>query len=286
MTLRIALPNKGRLAAGAVALMDRAGIHVRPPNERTLIHTVPGDGMKVLYSRTADIPEILETGAADLGITGLDLVEESGLKMERLLDLEFGQCKLILAALEGSRFTSVAKLPAGARVATSFPNMTRRWFEKKHKKVVIVPITGAAEIAPHIGVADLIADLTETGTTLRQNHLMQVDVIMESWAVLLAAPGARRRLGEEIDTLVSALQSVLSASRRRYLMANAKRKDVARITRLLPGLNAPTVVDLAATGMVAIHAVVREDHINKLIPQLRRAGATGVLVLPIERLVP
>jgi ATP phosphoribosyltransferase len=287
MPLRIALPNKGRLADGAAGLMDRAGIHVRPPNDRMLIHNVPGGEIRILYSRTQDIPEILETGAADVGITGLDLVEESGCNVVRILDLNFGHCKLVVAAPENSKFADLESLPAHARVATAFPNLTRRYFAKHRKGGVrIVPITGAAEIAPHIGVADLITDLTETGTTLRQNHLTLVDVIMDSWAVLVAAPAARRRHGDAIDELRSALQSVLNASKRRYLMANAPRKNLTRIEKMLPGLSAPTVMELATRGMVAVHAVVEEHQINRLIPQLKKAGASGILVLPIERLVP
>lgn len=284
--LRLALPNKGRLADGTARLLDRAGIHVRPADARTLIHTVPGGEYRVLYTRPADIPEFLETGAADVGVTGLDQVEESGCRVERVLDLDYGRCKLVVAAPERSKFANLNSLPKHARVATSFPRLTKAYFDKRRASVQIVPITGAAEIAPHIGVADLIADLTETGTTLRQNHLTLVDVVMDSWAVLVAAPAALKRHAETIETLVEAIRGVMNASRRRYLMANAKQKDVARITRILPGLRAPTVMPLSARGLVAIHAVVDEGEINRLIPKLKRAGATGVLVLPIERLVP
>lgn len=285
--LRLALPNKGRLADGTARLLDRAGIHVRPADSRTLIHAVPGGEYRVLYSRPSDIPEFLETGAADVGITGLDQVEESGCAVERLLDLDFGHCKLVVAAADGSKFTDLDSIPRHARVATSFPRITRAYFDRRRLKgVQIVPITGAAEIAPHIGVADLITDLTETGTTLRQNHLTLVDVVLDSWAVLVAAPAALKRHAETIETLREAIRSVMNASRRRYLMANAKQKDVARITKILPGLRSPTVMPLSVRGMAAIHAVVDEGEINRLIPKLKKAGATGVLVLPIERLVP
>lgn len=285
--LRIALPNKGRLADRAADLMARSGIHVRPPNDRMLIHTLSGGEYRILYTRPADIPEFIETGAADVGITGLDQVLESSCDVQKVLDLDFGRCRLVIAAAENSKFTDLESLPTRTRVATAFPNLTRRFFEKRAgPKVKVVPITGAAEIAPHIGVADLIVDLSETGTTLSQNHLTLVDVVMDSWAILVASPAALRRRQEAVETLASALQSVMNAAKRRYLMANARKKDVAAISKLLPGLSAPTVMDLSTRGMVAVHAVVDEDQINRLIPRLKKAGASGVLVLPIERLVP
>lgn len=284
--LKIAVPHKGRLTQDAIDILRRAGIQAPYDSERTLAVTVNSGRYQILYSRARDIPEFIEVGAADVGMTGLDLVEESGCRVEKLLDLPFGHCKLVVAAPENSEITSIDEIPKRAKVATVFPNLTRRYFEKKKKLVTLVPISGAAEIAPSIGVADLITDLTQTGATLKQNHLSLIDVVMSSWAVLIGGEKALRRKKQELEDLIHALQSVQNASRKRYLMANAPKEKLREITKLIPGLSGPTVMQLAASALVAVHAVIDENDINELIPRLKKAGASGILVLPIERLVP
>ena len=285
MPLKIAIPNKGRLSEEAVDLLRSVGIRV-PRTGRTLIATLQGGRVQVLFTRAQDIPEFVEIGAADVGITGLDLVEETGCKVKRLLDLGFGQCRLVVAAPEGRNIFSIRKVPVGARVATSFPNLTRRYFEKKKKKVEIVTVSGAAEITPSIGLADLVTDLTQTGSTIKQNRLNVLDVILESRAVLIAGKAALRRWKQAIGDLVHAFESVECAAGKRYVMANVPKKKVRQIVKLIPGLKSPTIVDLAVQGLVAVHAVVDEEAINQLVPRLKKAGATGILVLPIERMVP
>jgi ATP phosphoribosyltransferase len=240
----------------------------------------------VLFVRAQDIPEYVESGAAELGITGLDLVLETRARVRRLLDLGFGRCRLVLAAPEDAPFSRPDEIPAGSRVATAFPNLTRDYFERARRPVRIVPVSGAAEITPAIGVADLVVDLVDTGTTLRQNHLRLMDILMDSEAVLIACEDTAAKRAGEIEAFVASVRSVLDAEGRRYLMANVPRTRLAEATALLPGLAAPTIMDLADRDWVAVHAVVREDEINDLIPRLREAGATGILVLPIERLVP
>jgi ATP phosphoribosyltransferase len=286
MPLKIAVPNKGRLMDETVDLLRAVGIRVPRQTDRTLIATTNGGRYQVLFTRAQDIPEFVEIGAADVGITGLDLVEETGGRVERLLDLKYGLCRLVVAAPEGSRIGSIEDVPSGARVATAFPNLTRRYFERKRKKVAIVPVSGAAEITPSIGVADLITDLTQTGSTLKQNHLRLLDVILDSWAVLVARPGALARKKKDADDLAHAFDSVETAVGKRYLMANVERRKLAAVTKLIPGLRSPTVMDTADRGVVAVHAVVDEDAINSLVPALKKAGASGILVLPIERMVP
>jgi ATP phosphoribosyltransferase len=286
MPLKIAVPNKGRLFEETVDLLRAVGIRVSRSSDRTLLATTNGGKYQILYTRADDIPGFVEAGAADLGITGLDLVEETGCRVERLLDLSFGRCKLVVAAPEGSRIASMEDVPAGARVATAFPNLTRRYFEKKKIRVSIVPVSGATEITPSIGVADLITDLTQTGATLKQNHLSLLDVILDSWAVLIAGGSVLRRRRQEAEDLAHAFDSVEKARGKRYLMANVEKKKLAEVVRILPGLKSPTVVNLALRNIVAVHAVVDEEDINALVPRLKRAGATGILVLPIERMVP
>ncbi|MBI2901830.1 MAG: ATP phosphoribosyltransferase [Planctomycetes bacterium] len=286
MPLKIAVPNKGRLAEEALDALRSIGLRVGHAQDRTLVSNINGGRYQVLFTRAQDIPEFVEFGAADLGITGLDLVHETGARVVKAHDFPFGTCRLVLAAPETAKITSVEDVPADSRIATSFPNLTRRFFKKRRKRVRIVPISGASEIAPAIGVADLIADLTATGATLKQNHLTLVDVILDSWAVLIASPASFKARHGEIDDLLHALTGVQAASRKRYLMANVEKKRVAEVTRIVPGLSGPTIVELAVPGMVAVHAVVDEDEINNVVPKLKRAGATGILVLPIERLIP
>ena len=286
MPLKIAIPGKGRLAEETVDLLRTVGIRVPRTADRALMATTNGGRYVILYARAPDIPEFVEAGAADLGVTGLDLVEEAGCGVERMLDLRFGQCKLVVAAPEGSGISSVDDIPAGARVATAFPNLARRYFRKKKTRVSLVPVAGAAEITPSIGVADLIVDLTQTGATLKQNHLSLLDVVMDSWAVLIASPGVLRHRRQDAEDLAHAFESVEKASGKRYLMANVEEKKLGDIVELLPGLRSPTVVNLAVKGLVAVHAVVDEEAVNALVPRLKKAGATGILVLPIERMVP
>lgn len=284
--LKIAVPNKGRLMEETLELFRSIGLKVPRSADRTLIANVNGGAYQILFARAADIPEYVEIGAADVGVTGLDLVAETGCKVETMLDLKYGQCKLVVAAPEHSGITSVAKVPGGARVATAFPNLTRRYFDKKRKKVTVVPVSGATELTPAIGVADLITDLTQTGSTLRQNHLTVLDTVLESWAVYIAGPSCLKSRRQEVEDLAHAIDSVEHALGKRYLMANIARAKLKDVVRLIPGLTSPTIMDLAESGLVAVHAVVDETAINALVPRLKKAGATGILVLPIERMVP
>jgi ATP phosphoribosyltransferase len=283
MTLKIAVPNKGRLMEETLDLLRAVGLRVPRQVDRTLVATVNGGKYQILFTRAADIPEFVELGAADAGVTGIDLVEETGCKVERLLDLKYGHCNLVVAAPERSGIGSIEGIPVGARVATAFPNLTKRYFAKKRKKVTIVPVSGATEITPSIGVADLITDLTQTGSTLKQNHLVLLDTILKSWAVFIVGKKAPR---EDAEDLAHAFDSVENALRKRYLMANVRRDKVAEVVKLIPGLKSPTVMDTAERKLVAVHAVVDEDAVNSLVPKLKRAGASGILVLPIERMVP
>ena len=286
MPLKIAVPNKGRLMEETLELLRDVGVRVPRQTDRTLIATTNGGKYQVLFTRAADIPEYVEIGAADVGVTGLDLVEETGCKVEKLLDLKYGHCKLVVAAPDASGITSIAKIPNGARVATAFPNLTKRYFEKKKKHVSVIPVSGACEITPAIGVADLITDLTATGSTLKQNHLVELDIILQSWSVFIAGPSAKGQVRQDAEDLAHAFDSVENALRKRYLMANIPEAQLKTVVKVIPGLKSPTVMSLAEKGMVAVHAVVDEDDINALLPQLKKAGATGILILPIERMVP
>ena len=282
--LRIAIPNKGRLADDTRKIFEDAGLAIRASGERALRASL-GGVFEAIFVRAQDIPEFVADGVADAGITGFDLITEAGLGLCVVSDLEFGRCRLVVAASEDARVESVASLPASARVATSFPRTAARYFGDVRPDVTIVPVTGAAEIAPHLGIADVIVDLVSTGSTLRVNGLTEVATILESTARVIVRP--EKRDGKAIQDLVGALESVVRARGQRYVMANVHRSQLTEVKRILPGINGPTVIDIMNGGeFVAVHAVVPATRIFGAISDLRAIGAEGVLVTRIERLVP
>ncbi|MDB4884783.1 MAG: phosphoribosyltransferase [Gemmatimonadetes bacterium] len=285
--LRIAMPNKGRLSEDARELFTDAGLEIRAAGPRALTASLGGE-FTALFVRAQDIPEFVADGAADAGVTGLDLVQESGRTLHELADLQFGRCRLAVAIREDSGITSVDDIPDGTRIATVFPRITERWFSARGRRVEIVPVSGAAEIAPHIGIADIIVDLVSTGSTLRVNGLREIATVLESSTRLVVAPGARTDAGRAraLDELVAALGSVLAARGKRYVMANVPRARLDDVKRVVPGLNGPTVIDIMNGGaFVAVHAVVAAATIYRTIADLKALGAEGILVTRIERLM-
>jgi ATP phosphoribosyltransferase len=286
--IRIAIPNKGRLADSARELLELAGLEFETRGERALQASLGGDFV-ALFVRARDIPEFVADGAADMGITGRDLVVESGRAVEVLLDLGFGRCRVVVAARDDSGIASLADVPDEARVATVFPNLTTRFFAAAGRHVTVVPVSGAAEIAPHLGVADIIVDLVSTGSTLKTNGLVEIEKVLDSSALLIAREG----LGEQPESarrtreLVAALESVLRAQDKRYLMANVPRAALAEVKRVLPGISGPTIIDvLDGDTFVAAHAVVDRREVYRVIAELKALGAEGILVTRIERLMP
>jgi len=287
--LRIALPNKGRLAEETRELFEDAGLPMRPRGDRALTASLGGE-FEAIFVRAQDIPEFVADGAADAGITGWDLVCESERDLDVRLDLGFGACRLVVAAREDSGIQHLDQIVA-ERVATVFPRVTRSFFERRSCRVEVVPVSGAAEIAPHLGIADIVVDLTSTGSTLKVNGLREVATVLESTARLVTRvangdrldPGKRRAL----DDLADALASVLRARGQRYVMANVPRAALDRVKEVLPGLNGPTVIDILDGGQhVAVHAVVPETAIFRTIARLKALGGAGILVTRIERLMP
>ena len=286
--LRIALPNKGRLATGARELLEQAGLALEQRADRAL-HATLGGELQALFMRARDIPELVADGAADAGITGRDLLEESGRRLDVALDLDFGHCRLAVATREESPILTPAEVPPGARVATSFPNLTTSFFRRQGREVTLVPLSGAAEIAPHLGVADVIVDLVSTGSTLRMNGLREIGTVLDSTALLVARPelAADPASARKLETLAAALESVLRAHGKRYLMANVPRASLSEMRRILPGITAPTVIDLLdANGHVAVHSVIDQRDVYRIIAELKSVRAEGILVTRIERLMP
>ncbi|SFS11726.1 ATP phosphoribosyltransferase (homohexameric) [Halomicrobium zhouii] len=281
--MRIAVPNKGRLHDPSVELLERAGLHVVDGADRQLYAATVDPDVTVLYARAADIPEYVSDGAADVGITGLDQVREADPgNLEELLDLGFGSCKLVLAAPEEGNIESVEDL-AGGTVATEFPNVTREFFAEKGVAVDIAEVSGATELTPHVDIADAIVDITSTGTTLRMNRLEVVADVLESSVRLFARDDVAD--DEKVQQVAMALSSVIAAEDKRYLMMNAPADALDDVKEVLPGMGGPTVMDIAGTDDVAVHAVVDERDVFETINALKGVGASDVLVTEIERLV-
>ncbi len=230
--------------------------------------------------RAADIPEYVQDGVVDCGITGIDLVLERGARVSELLSLGFGACTLEAAVPAESPVASVDDL-AGRRVATVYPGLTRALLADRGIDVELVDVTGSVEIAPRLGLAEGIVDLVSSGNTLRTNGLRSLEVLLHSEAVLIA--GAEP--DEAALQLAPVLRSVVDARAMRYLMMNAPESALDEIAALVPGSRAPTVVPLAEAGMVAVHALVPAADIWNLLPRLERAGASSILLVPVERML-
>lgn len=283
--VRLAIPNKGRIAAPIMDLVEKSGLHLPEIGERRLITKTLDPHVEILFARPVDIPEYVATGAADIGITGHDMVVERESDVEEILDLQSGKAKLVLAVHEDSGITSVRQL-AGKKVATEFPVITRTYFAHHNVKVNIVLVGGACEATPTLGIADAIVDLSSSGTTLKINRLRIIDEVIETSTHLIANKESLRTKKEKIDEIHLALESVIRARGQCYLMMNVKRSSLDAVKRVLPGLSGPTVMDVASSeNLVAVHAVVNEERVYSLINALKRAGAKDILVMSIQRMI-
>ena len=252
--LKLAIPNKGRLAEKSVEVLQRAGIRFDYSNERKLFAMALDGELQVLFLRTGDIPEFVQDGVVDVGITGRDVVEESGKAVEVLQDLGYGKCKLVVAVPEDRGVRTVAGLKENVTIATSFPNLTRRFFDAQGKKVRIVPVTGATEVTPTLGVADAITDLVSTGSTLAMNGLVAIGDILPSSAVLIGNKASLQDKvkGETIREVTFAIRSVLDAQAKRYLMADIPKIALPQVQEFLPGIAGPTVMDIATDPTLSL----------------------------------
>jgi ATP phosphoribosyltransferase len=283
--LRLAVPSKGRIAQPVLELLEKSGLHMANGGDRRLIAKTCDPQVEILYARPIDIPAYVANGAADLGITGIDMVHERRADVLELLDLGIGKARLVLAVPEDTDITSIRDLE-GARIATEFPAITGDYFKEKGIGVTIVPVSGACEATPYLGIADAIVDLTSSGTTLETNRLVVMDEILRSSTVLIANRTAHREMSEKMEEILVALESVIRARGQCYLMMNIHRDALEEVKGLLPGLSGPTVMEVASReNLVAVHAVVGEERVYQLINLLKRAGAKDILVIPIERMI-
>jgi ATP phosphoribosyltransferase len=275
--LRVAVPNKGRLMEPSERLLADAGLSFER-SARALSVPVRNVPIDLLFVRTEDVVEMVADGVAGAGITGFDLVAESGAEIPVVAELGFGRCRLTAAVANSSPITSLEGL-TGTRVATAHPAITRRLLAERGIEATVVALRGSVEVAPRLDVADAIVDLVSSGSTMLVNGLRPLATLLESQAVLVASPGSDDR----VAGMATMLRAVTAARTRRYLMLNAPVDAVDRIAGMIPGLRAPSVVPLAHNGAVAIHSVVDTDDLWHLMPELEAAGATGILVLPIEQ---
>jgi ATP phosphoribosyltransferase len=282
--LRLAVPNKGRLVEPTLELLHDAGL-IFDEHDRSLVARVQNMDLDILFVRTNDIIEFVGDGVADLGVTGVDLLVETGAELPRIRELGYGRCRLAAAVPADSPIRELAEL-AGLRVATAHPNTARRFFEERGIPVDVIPISGAVEVAPRLGLADAIVDLVSTGSTLVMNGLRPIGDVLASEAILVANPTAHRQRAADVASIDTMVSADIAARGRKYLMMNAPASKLADLERLLPGLESPSVIPLAHEGMIAIHSVVGGDDVWGLLPRLKAAGASGILVLPIEKIVP
>jgi len=284
--VKIAVP-KGHLEEPTVRLLEDSGIGVLSRDPRELFARTSDPEIELVFVRAQDVADLVAKGATDLGITGYDLVRESGADVVELLDLGYGYARLVVAAQEKSDIESTEDVKAGMRVATEFPNVTKRYFEERGIKVELVRVTGATEVTPSIGVADLIVDVVSTGTTLRTHGLRVVDTILESTARLIANPRSLKEKGEKIEDIKTAIGSVIQARGRKLVLMNIPEEKLEAVKRIMPGMAGPTVSRVEAEPpMLAVQAVVEGKEVYEVVKRAKQAGARDILVVPIERVLP
>jgi ATP phosphoribosyltransferase len=286
MQIRIAVPSKGRISDPAVKLLAKAGIGIKDTANRKLFSETYDKEISVMFTRAADIPEFVADGAADIGMTGLDLIEENNADVEILEDLNFGSAKLVLAVPEESDIVSTTDISDGSVVATEFPNLTSKYLKSKGINAKIIELSGSTEIAPFIGVADIITDLTSTGTTLKMNHLKIIDTVLESSIKLIANKKSFNVNNEKIEAIRTGIKGVLDAEGKKLVMMNVEESFLEDVKKAMPGLTGPTVSSvLSSKDVVAVHAVVDEKDVFNLVNRLKKIGARDILVVPIERII-
>lgn len=281
--IRLAIPSKGRLREGTLALLEDAGLQFEAA-ERALSVMVRNADLELLFIRTDDIPELVQDGVADVGICGQDLIAEFGAEATELATLGYGRCRLMAAVPNISSVQGIPDL-AGSRIATAHRGVTTRFFAEMGIDVDVIPLKGSVEVAPKLGVAEAVVDLVSSGSTLKVNGLRTVGTLMESEAVLFGTPRGLAENGPACHQLATALSAVVNARRKRYLLLNAPASAVEAITEIIPGLASPTVVPEASSEWVAVHSVVDRDSIWDLLPRLQSAGARGILVMRIEQMI-
>lgn len=282
--LKIAIQKDGRLTEDSLKVLKLMGLELETYGRR-LFATCRNFPVEVLFCRDDDIPGYVENGVADIGIVGNNILQEARIEANELFRPGFGYCKLAIAVPKESPIQDISELE-GKRIATSFPNSVTDYFAKQNINVKVIEIAGAVEITPALGVADAIVDITATGSTMMLNDLRLLETIGETEAVIITnnqpLPNDKQLL---LDQMLTRLAGVTSAKNLKYVMMNAPEETLEELKTVAHGLNSPTVMKLARDGWLAIHAVIDEDEFWEIVPKLKKLGAEGILVLPIEKIV-
>jgi len=282
-TLKIAIQKSGRLNEDSIQILKDCGISINNGNDQ-LKAEASNFPLEVLYLRNSDIPQYLIDGVVDLAIVGDNLLVEKGKHIEVIQKLGFSKCKVSVAVPKTFEYNSIQDL-AGLRIATSYPNTVNEYFSSFGLSVDIHQISGSVEIAPNIGLADAIVDIVSSGSTLFKNNLREVEVILKSEAVLAVSPKVSPEIQKHIDTLKFRIQSVLRARNSKYILMNVPNDKIDQIGKILPVLRSLTVLPLAQEGWSSVHSVIDKDTFWDVIDKLKEAGAEGILVCPIEKMV-
>ncbi len=281
--IRIAVQSKGRLYEDTMALLAEADIKVRK-SERSLLVRASDFPIEILYLRDDDIPQTVAQGVADLGVVGENEYLEQGEKADIVKKLGFSKCRLSLAIPKSEQYNGLQWFE-GKTIATSYPNILRKYLKKEGVNANIHVITGSVEIAPGIALADAIFDIVSSGSTLITNNLKEVEVVVQSEALLIATPNLDKEKKSVLQELLFRLEAVKEAEHRKYVMMNVPVNKVDDVLAVLPGIKSPTVMPLADKEWCSIHTVLERKRFWEIIGQLKDAGAQGILVLPIEKMV-
>ncbi len=286
MKIKIAVPSKGRISEPSINILEKAGLGLIDKNNRKLISETFNENIEVMFARASDIPEFVNDGVADMGITGVDLIKENEADVAELLDLRFGQTKFVLAAPEESNINCVDDIKDDMKVATEFPVLTQKYLQEKGLNLKIIKLSGSTEAAPFIGIADMITDLTSTGTTLKMNHLEIIDTILDSTIKLIANHDSLNEKRELIESVSTSIKGVLDAERKKLIMMNVYENDLDKVKKVMPSMGGLTISEvLSDEKTVAVQAVIDEKQVFELVNDLRNAGARDILVVPIERII-
>ena len=281
--IKIAIQKSGRLNIDSLEILKKCGISIENGKDQ-LKAAARNFPLEVLYLRNGDIPQYLRDGVVDLAIIGENLIHEKGKGIETIERLGFSKCRVSIALPKEVEFNNVKELD-GKRIATSYPNTVKRFFEENGIVADIHIINGSVEIAPNIGLADAICDIVSSGSTLFKNNLKEVVKIMESEAVLVQAPNLSSEKNELIEKLRFRLRAVLRAKKSKYILLNAPNDKIEQISNILPVLKSPTVLPLSQKGWSSLHSVIDEGSFWDVIDALKEAGAEDILVCPIEKMV-
>lgn len=281
--LKVALQKSGRLSEQSVLLIKECGIDFSNGSGRLTAraHNYP---IELLFLRDDDIPGYVSDGVADAGIVGENVVLEKSRSVVLIEKLGFGKCRLSIAVPKSFPYESVQSLN-GKKIATAYPKLLSSFLQAKHIEAHIHEISGSVEIAPSIGLADAICDLVGTGSTLLSNGLREVEVVLHSQAVLIAQENLVGSKQQILNDWLFRIKAVMAARNNKYILLNAPNDAIPRITALLPGIKSPTIMPLAESGWSSLHSVVNENDFWQVIDQLRQAGAQGILVVPIEKMI-